>query len=116
MLVVSRRVEGFDHNGRVGAFRNWLRTITVHAARKFLNKRQRQPEASGTSDFRKMLEQLECENSAISQQFNLLHDQFVLQDLLRRVSLRFQPSTIEAFRLHALEGKLALPRRSTKQN
>lgn len=104
MAVVARRIGDFHHNGRVGAFRKWLRTITAHTGRKHLDKLNRQPTATGDSVFQEMLEQLESDASDISRDFNLQHDRFVLQDLLRQVSKQFQASTLEAFRLHAIEG------------
>ena len=108
MAVVSRRIHDFRHNGRVGAFRNWLRTITVHTARKYLDKGNRQPQATGNSAVREMLEQLESDRSELSQQFDEQHDRFILQQLLDRVASRFQPATMEAFRRHAIEGQEAV--------
>jgi DNA-directed RNA polymerase specialized sigma24 family protein len=33
MLVIVREMPHFEHSGRKGAFRNWLRMITVHRRR-----------------------------------------------------------------------------------
>src|SRR5437870_2280875 len=35
LAVVVRELEQFDHLGRVGSFRSWLRTVTVNRAREF---------------------------------------------------------------------------------
>lgn len=104
MAVVVRRVGEFDHNGRVGAFRHWLRTITVHTARNFLDKHGHQPEATGSSLLLEMLAQLEDPASEASRLFDRQHDQFVLQAMLERVVEQFEPGTINAFRMHVLEG------------
>src|SRR5262249_61383166 len=74
MSVVVRRVGEFDHNGRVGAFRHWLRTVTVHTARNFLGRHAHRPEATGSSAFLEMLGQLEQPDSDISRPFDRQHD------------------------------------------
>ena len=35
MAHVVGRISGFEHNGRVGAFRNWLRATTINVARNY---------------------------------------------------------------------------------
>lgn len=104
MAQVAQLVGSFEHNGRVGAFRNWLRTITVNACRNFSRKAKRFPQSFGGTTFQEMLEKLQDENSDVSREFNLEHDQHVLLELLKMVSKQFQPDTIEVFRLHVMEG------------
>jgi DNA-directed RNA polymerase specialized sigma24 family protein len=47
--VVVRELPHFEHNHRPGAFRSWLRTITVHCLRRFWRARQYRPDAAGGS-------------------------------------------------------------------
>jgi DNA-directed RNA polymerase specialized sigma24 family protein len=41
MLFVATNLDRFAHNTRTGAFRKWLRAITVNIARNHLRKLQR---------------------------------------------------------------------------
>ena len=47
--VVVREVSRFAHNGRVGAFRTWLRTITINCLRQSLRSRRVPAKATGSS-------------------------------------------------------------------
>ena len=107
MATVARRVSDFDHNGRIGAFRKWLRTITFNVSQNFLKKVNQQPQGGGGSTFQEMLGQLQDPESDIAREFDLQHDHFMLLGLLDSVSSQFQPDTIEAFRLYVLEGVAA---------
>lgn len=40
LLVIVRELPEFDHSGRKGAFRTWLRTITVHRLRGYWRSKQ----------------------------------------------------------------------------
>lgn len=100
MLVVMRRIDDFDHNGRVGAFRNWLRTIAANTTRSFLRKKQRE---ASSGEAMKMIEELEDPTSGLSKQFDRDHNHFVLRELMSRIAAEFEPKTMEAFRIHVLE-------------
>ncbi len=47
LTTLVRELPGFDHNQRPGAFRAWLRTITVHRLRTYWEKRDARPAAAG---------------------------------------------------------------------
>ncbi len=49
--VVAQEMQAFRHNGRVGAFRTWLRAITAHCMRRFWRAKRYQAAAPGGSDF-----------------------------------------------------------------
>ena len=51
MLTVSREISAFEHLGRVGSFRNWLKTITVNRAREFHRYGKIRPKPRGGSEF-----------------------------------------------------------------
>ena len=103
MTVVSKKIAQFEHNGRKGAFRLWLKTITIHSTQNYLDKHQRQPQ-TGSVLLQGMIAELQDPNSELSAQFDREHDQHVLRMLLDRLSSQFQGSTLEAFRLHVLQG------------
>src|SRR5688572_30051070 len=49
LSVVVQEIGRFQHNGRLGGFRRWLREITVHRALGFLRGRQLRGAAPGGS-------------------------------------------------------------------
>jgi RNA polymerase sigma factor (sigma-70 family) len=104
LAVLVRDLPGFQHNGRPGAFRAWLRTSTVHRARNFWRQRRAHPPASGGSDFLEALEQLEDPNSALSRLWDQEHDQHVARRLLELLAPQFEPCTWRAFRRVVVDG------------
>ena len=66
MTVLVKEVAGFRHNGRPGAFRTWLRGITVNRLREFWRERRQLPTAEG-SDPDRILDQLADDHSELSQ-------------------------------------------------
>jgi RNA polymerase sigma-70 factor (ECF subfamily) len=105
--VVVREVARFRHNGRVGAFRTWLRTITINCLRQSLRSRRAQAHATGSSDITEMLNQLEDPASDLSRRWDNEHDEFVLQRLLDLIEPDFRPATWEAFRRQVVDGASA---------
>jgi RNA polymerase sigma-70 factor (ECF subfamily) len=104
LLVVSRELAAFEHNGRPGAFRGWLRLILVHRLRDFWRRRQYRPTAGGGSDLLRQLDQLEDPHSELSGQWNREHDRHLLLQLVAQIESRFQESTRVAFRRTVIDG------------
>jgi RNA polymerase sigma-70 factor (ECF subfamily) len=104
MAVVVRELPQFKHNQQRGAFRNWLRTITVHRLRVLWRARQTRPIATGDSDFLKMLDELEDPGSTLSRAWDLEHDQHVARRLMALVEPHFEPATWQAFRRVVMDG------------
>lgn len=107
LLVVSRELPQFEHSGRAGAFRSWLRTILVHRVRDFWRARNYRPSAAGGSSWQDRLEQLVDENTNASREWNVEHDRFVMARLLEHVRPRFEEKTWEAFRRQMFEEQSA---------
>ena len=104
LAVVIRRLPEFEHNKREGAFRNWLRTITVNCLRDFWRSRKNRPTATGDSDFQELLAQLEDPASGLTQIWNQDHDRHVTRKLLELLRPQFEPATWQAFQRFALDG------------
>ena len=102
LTVVLREIPRFEHNGRTGAFRNWLRTITVNRLREFWRSRKRQRTAEEV-DLEHLANQLGDETSEVSRIWNAEHDQQMLEHLLLRVSKQFKPESVQAFRQVVIE-------------
>ena len=107
LIVVVRRVPDFVREPRPGAFRRWLKTITVHCAHTFWRSRKRRPAATGDSQFLDMLQQLENPESGLSQLWDQEHDRHVFRHLMEQVRPQFTPATWEAFRRFALDDESA---------
>jgi RNA polymerase sigma-70 factor (ECF subfamily) len=103
MAVLVQELPHFQHNRRRGAFRNWLRTITVHRLRALWRARNRRP-AAGGSDCLKLLDELEDPESALSRLWDQQHDQHVARRVLALVEPRFEPTSWQAFRRVVLDG------------
>lgn len=102
MTVVLREVLNFEHNGRTGAFRNWLRTITANRLREFWRSRKQQ-RAAGELDLEQLACQLDDETSELSRVWNQEHDRQMIEHLLLRVSRQFKPESMQAFRQVVIE-------------
>jgi RNA polymerase sigma-70 factor (ECF subfamily) len=104
MTVVVRELPHFEHNQQRGAFRSWLRTITVNRLRVLWRSRHYRPVATGDSNFLKVLDELEDPNSGLSRLWDHEHDQHVARRLLELVEPQFEPTTWRAFRRVVFDG------------
>jgi RNA polymerase sigma-70 factor (ECF subfamily) len=99
--VVVEKLPAFEHSGRVGSFRAWLRGICVNRLRMFWRSR---PQGVGP-DPEPLLRQLEDPHSDLSRQWDREHDQHVARQLLALIEPEFKPPTWRAFRLLVLDGQ-----------
>jgi RNA polymerase sigma-70 factor (ECF subfamily) len=105
LSVVVRELPRFEHSGNAGAFRCWLRLITVHRLRDFWRSSRWRPEATGDDNFLKRLGQLADPHSALSRAWDEEHDRHVVSRLLEMMASQFEESTVRAFRGVMLEGR-----------
>ena len=102
--VVVRELAGFQHNQRPGAFRAWLRAITVNRLRGYWRGRQHAPQAAGDGDAARRLEQLEDPHSSLSRLWDQEHDRHILGRLMQLIEAEFPLAWWRAFRRHVVEG------------
>jgi RNA polymerase sigma factor (sigma-70 family) len=100
LMVLVRQLPAFEHNGRPGAFRAYLRGITVNLLREFWRDR---PGADGAS----VLAQLADPDAGLSRLWDDQHDRHVLHGLMEQVRPEFTAPTWQAFRRVALDGATA---------
>jgi RNA polymerase sigma factor (sigma-70 family) len=105
MQVLVRELPNFRHDLRPGAFRRWLRNVTVNRLRVFWRGRRARPVAAGGSDFGHVLDQLEDPSSGLSRLWDEEHDRHVARRLLELIEPEFEPTTWRAFRSLVLEGR-----------
>jgi RNA polymerase sigma-70 factor (ECF subfamily) len=104
LSIVVRKLPDFKKNERIGAFRRWLRTITVNCLRDLWRSQRYRPRATGNGEFGAILDQLEDPESALSKIWDKEHDLHVTRCLLEKIQPRFEDKTWRAFQRVALEG------------
>ena len=97
LIAISDNIRTFEHNGRTGAFRAWVRGILVNRLRRFWRSRSNRTVATGDTNIELRLAELEDPASEISLVWNREHDQHVLRELLAIVEPLFEPTTWMAF-------------------
>jgi RNA polymerase sigma-70 factor (ECF subfamily) len=105
LSVVARELPRFRHDRRRGAFRCWLRTITVHRLQAFWRGQQSRPVAAGGSALDDRLAQLEDPAGGLSRLWDQEHDRHVLRRLRELIEPEFTPATWQAFERTALQGE-----------
>ena len=98
LLQLHRKIYQFDHNGRPGAFRRWLRVVTLNRARAYLRAR---PNVSRVS--MSEIEPLADDKSPETHAFENDYNEHVIGQLVARLSSEFTEATMESFRGYVLE-------------
>jgi RNA polymerase sigma-70 factor (ECF subfamily) len=106
LVVLVRELPSFERR-RDGAFRAWLRQITLNRIRAFQKTRRKRPLAGAGEEIDQLLAQLEDPASDLARQWDADHDKHVFQKLLAIVQPDFEPGTWEAFARFALNGQPA---------
>jgi RNA polymerase sigma-70 factor (ECF subfamily) len=104
LLIVFRKLPDFHREPHIGAFRRWLRNITVNCLRNFWRARQGRPAATGDSNFLELLDKLEDPSSELSRLWDQEHDRYITQRLLELIKPNFEATSWQAFQRVALEG------------
>jgi RNA polymerase sigma-70 factor, ECF subfamily len=105
MRIAVCELPRFEHSGRAGALRCWLRQTVGNQLRAFWRRKARQPEAVGGSVHQAIAEQLQDPASQLSRAWDEEYRRTVCRHLLAMVSNEFEGKTMEAFRQVALEEK-----------
>ncbi len=104
LTVVFRKLPNFRREPQTGAFRSWLRRITVNCLRDYWKSRKSRREAAGDTRMDDMLGQLQDPNSGLSRVWDEEHDLHVMNHLLTRIRGQFSPQTWTAFERVARDG------------
>jgi RNA polymerase sigma-70 factor (ECF subfamily) len=98
--VVVRKLPQFQHDGRPGAFRAWLRAITVNRLREFWRAR---PPADQAAQSAALLKELEDPASDLGRWWDEEHNRHILNGLLHLVERDFAANTWPAFQRVVLD-------------
>ncbi len=102
-LNLSVRMHDFRYDPS-RSFRAWLKTLTHHAWRDYLEKQRRPGRGSGSESAMERLAAVEAQDDLASRLAEAF-DQEVLKEAAARVRLRVEPRTWDAFHLLAVEGR-----------
>lgn len=97
LAKVFEEIRQFDHNGRVGAFRNWLRTVMQHRLRTVQRRTWRRRE-DNSPDWSDVVTQLADDDSELTRIWDAEHDAFLIDRLLGLVATGFTEQSLQAFR------------------
>lgn len=103
--VLLRELPQFRHDLRRGAFRRWLRGITVNRLRYYRGNLR--PPTLTACDVDSLLDQLEDPDSNLSRLWDLEHDQHFARRLLELLEPEFEPNIRCAFEMQVSQSKPA---------
>jgi RNA polymerase sigma-70 factor, ECF subfamily len=104
MAVVTTKLKDFDHAGRTGSFRAWVKNIVTNCLRNHWRKHARMDVRGGTV-WEEQVRQLNDPQSELSQLWDRQHDQHVLRVVLEMAQPKFEPATWQAFELLTLKNQ-----------
>jgi len=102
MGVLVRELPDFQRH-RTGAFRRWLRVVTVHRLLDYQRSRGNRPRPTGAPPEEGPLAQLADPKSDLSRQWDEEHDSYVLRRLMELIAPLFESKTLAAFRRVVLD-------------
>lgn len=100
LTTLSLELTDFEHSGRTGAFRAWLRGACLNRLLGHRRRERQRGRPVGGSDFQERLHQIEA---AASDDWDRDHDRAVLRHLFARIAAEFEPTTVEAFEQLVME-------------
>jgi RNA polymerase sigma-70 factor (ECF subfamily) len=103
LLKLAQKMRTFTYDPSK-SFRAWLKTVTHHAWRDFVEARNRPGTGSGDTGVLEQLHTVQARDALVDE----LDEEFareLLDEAMARVRLRVQPHTWQAFQLLAVEGR-----------
>jgi len=104
LLAIVRGLPAFEHSGRPGAFRAWLRAIAYNQSCNYWRSPARRTSTQVDGVAEETLAGLEDPSHSLNRFWEEEHDRYVLRRLIDLIELEFEPATVRAFRRVALEG------------
>lgn len=105
LTTLVRELSRFEHNQRPGAFRAWLKMITLNRLREYWKSRRGDLQGTGDAAAAERLLQLEDPESPLVRAWDEEHDRHVVETLLESIRLEFQSSTWFAFQRTVRESR-----------
>lgn len=106
LVVLVDQIGSFQHSGRTGAFRLWLRNVCTNRLLGHLRSRRTRAATVGGAGADDAFNALPAPDDA-TRHFEEQHDHALLGRLFEQVSSEFAPTTMQAFRRLALDAEPA---------
>jgi RNA polymerase sigma-70 factor (ECF subfamily) len=100
LTVLVRKLPTFRHNGRLGAFRAWLRSITLLEVAEFQRRQSARPALHDPEG----LDALPSPIDQLTRAWDAEYERHVLNGLLEFIKPDYTPATWRVFQLVAMEG------------
>ena len=104
MTIVARKLPEFERQ-RGGAFRTWLRRITINCLRDYRKSKQYRLRAAGGTEILDLANEMEDASSRLTQVWNREHARHVVEQLLQAIKPEFTAKSIDVFRQLAVESR-----------
>lgn len=102
LIVVVQKLPSFQHNQQTGAFRKWLKSITINCLRDYWKKLDKHPQQESAT---RSLDEWADDHSAMSQDWDTEHDRHLVHKLMAMLEPEFTPATWQAFHGFVVQGK-----------
>lgn len=99
--VLARELPQFDHTGRTGAFRSWLKGILVH---RLQHHRRSQQVANARIDRNHDVDAIPERFPELETYWDNEHDRHILRELMNLVEPSFSQSVWRAFQRQVIDG------------
>lgn len=106
LTALYKELPEFNHSGRTGAFRSWLRTICLHRLLGYRRAQSSRARSVGGTDFYGQVLAVPEEDPLLAD-WDREHDQAILRHLFTIVTAHFTPETLNVFRQLTIEGRTA---------
>lgn len=100
LTVLVRKLPTFRHNGREGAFRAWLRSVTLLEVAEFQRRQAGRPDLCDPEG----LDVLPSPIDQLTRAWDAEYERHVLNGLLKLIKPDFTPAAWQVFQRIALEG------------
>ena len=104
LTVLFRELKEFQHSGRTGAFRTWVRGVCLNRLKGYRRAQKLRGRPVGGTDFQEQLHEVPDDDEAAAADWDRQHDRHVLRQLLDSIAGEFEASTLQAFRRLTLDG------------
>ena len=101
LATIVQSISGFSHNGRVGAFRKWLKTVVSQRISRYLQRTNRKP-AKTNSTALEFFQDHRWEKT-LESHWDREHDQFVVSKVAQLIQEEFTRTTWLAFEMQVFE-------------
>lgn len=102
LKTLFQELPRFQHPGKVGSFRGWLKTICLNRLLAYRRQQRARGQAVGGSDFQEVLAGLP-EEDQLAAEWDREHHQAMLRYLFRLIEHQFEPETLAVFRRIVLD-------------